>query len=85
MRLFHGIWFLLTGFVVGLIARAILPGADRMGILATTAVGILGSLLGGFLGGLISRPKEGANFHPAGFLMSIAGAFILLIILRYLR
>ncbi len=85
MRIFHWIWFILTGFVVGLIARAILPGADRMGLIATTVVGILGSLLGGFVGGLISKPKEGAIFHPAGFLMSIVGAFILLIVWRFLR
>lgn len=83
MRLFHWIWFAVTGFVVGLIARAVLPGSDKMGILATTVVGILGSLLGGFIGGLISKPKEGAKFHPAGILMSIVGAVVLLYILRF--
>jgi uncharacterized membrane protein YeaQ/YmgE (transglycosylase-associated protein family) len=83
MRIFHWIGFILTGFVVGLIARAVLPGSDKMGIIATTVVGILGSLLGGFLGGLISKPKEGAIFHPAGFLMSIVGALVLLVILRF--
>ena len=82
MRIFHWIWFLLTGFVVGLISRAVLPGSDKMGLTATTVVGILGSLLGGFLGGLISKPKEGAKFHPTGFFMSIVGAVVLLVILR---
>ncbi len=85
MRIFHWIWFILTGFIVGLIARAILPGADRMGILATTVVGIAGSLLGGFIGGLISKPKEGAKFHPAGIIMSIVGAVVLLFVLRFIR
>jgi uncharacterized membrane protein YeaQ/YmgE (transglycosylase-associated protein family) len=83
MRIFHWIWFVLTGFVVGLIARAVLPGADKMSIIATAVVGVLGSLLGGFLGGLISRPKEGAQFHPAGLLLSIVGALILLVIWRF--
>lgn len=83
MRVFHWIWFALTGFFVGLIARAVLPGSDKMGMLATTVVGILGSLLGGFLGGLISKPKEGASFHPAGFLMSLVGALALLAVLRF--
>jgi uncharacterized membrane protein YeaQ/YmgE (transglycosylase-associated protein family) len=83
MRIFRWIWFILTGFVMGLIARAILPGSDKMGIMVTTVVGILGSLLGGFLGGLTSKPKEGAKFHPAGFLMSIVGAVVLLVILRF--
>jgi uncharacterized membrane protein YeaQ/YmgE (transglycosylase-associated protein family) len=82
MRIFHWIGFLLTGFIVGLLARAVLPGSDKMGFLATTLVGILGSLIGGFLGGLISKPKEGSAFHPAGFFMSIVGAIVLLLVLR---
>lgn len=84
MRIIHWLWFILTGFFVGLIGRALLPGSDRMGIVATTIVGIVGSLLGGFIGGLISRPKEGAKFHPAGFIMSVVGAIILLFILRHI-
>jgi uncharacterized membrane protein YeaQ/YmgE (transglycosylase-associated protein family) len=83
MRIFHWIGFILTGFVVGLIGRALLPGSDKMGLIATTIVGILGSMLGGFLGGLISKPKEGASFHPAGFFMSIVGAIVLLFIMRF--
>ena len=47
MRIFHWIGFILTGFVVGLIGRALLPGSDKMGLMATTIVGILGSLLAG--------------------------------------
>jgi len=53
-----------------------------MGFFATTLVGIVGSLVGGFLGGLISKPKEGSAFHPAGLLMSIVGAIVLLLVLR---
>jgi uncharacterized membrane protein YeaQ/YmgE (transglycosylase-associated protein family) len=82
MKLIHWIWAALTGFVVGLIARAILPGADHMGLIATTIVGILGSLVGGYIGSLIKKPAEGAKFHPAGFLMSIVGAVILLLLWR---
>jgi uncharacterized membrane protein YeaQ/YmgE (transglycosylase-associated protein family) len=74
----HVIWSLVVGFIVGLIARAIMPGADHMGLVATTAVGIVGSLVGGFLGGLISRPREGAMFHPAGIILSVVGALIVL-------
>ena len=82
MKLVHWIWAIVTGFVVGLIARAILPGADQMGLIATTVVGILGSLVGGWVGGLIKKPPEGAKFHPAGFFLSIVGAVILLLIWR---
>jgi uncharacterized membrane protein YeaQ/YmgE (transglycosylase-associated protein family) len=85
MGITHIIWSIITGFIVGLIARAILPGADGLGFIATTVLGILGSLAGGFIGGLISRPPEGAKFHPAGFLMSVVGAIVLLLLWRYIR
>ena len=78
----HLIWSVIVGFFVGLIARAILPGADHMGIIATTVVGIVGSLIGGFIGGLIKKPEPGATFHPAGFVLSIIGAVTLLLVLR---
>ena len=79
------IWFIIVGFFVGLIARALLPGADHMGFLLTTGVGIVGSIIGGLIARLFSKPPPGSKFHPAGFLMSIVGAIILLIILRYVR
>jgi uncharacterized membrane protein YeaQ/YmgE (transglycosylase-associated protein family) len=81
----HVIWSIITGFVVGLIARAVLPGADQLGLIATTAVGIVGSLLGGFVGRLIKKPEPGSSFHPAGFLMSIVGAIVVLLLWRMLR
>ena len=81
----HIIWSVIVGFLAGLIARAVLPGTDHMGIIATTIVGIVGSVIGGFIGGLISKPEPGSKFHPAGFLMSIVGAIVLLLVLRMLR
>jgi uncharacterized membrane protein YeaQ/YmgE (transglycosylase-associated protein family) len=84
-RMFHIIWFIIVGFVVGLIARAVLPGIDHMGFIATTIVGIVGSVIGGFIGRLIKRPEPGATFHPAGILLSIVGAIILLWLLRFAR
>ena len=81
--MFHLIWSIIVGFIIGLIARAILPGADHMGFLMTTGVGIVGSLIGGLIGNVIKRPEPGAKFHPAGFLMSIVGAIVLLLVLRY--
>ena len=80
--MFHIIWYIVVGFVVGLIARAILPGADHMGVIATTVVGLVGSIIGGYLGHLIRKPAPGSKFHPAGLLMSIVGAIVLLLILR---
>ena len=78
----HLIWSVIVGFFAGLIARAVVPGVDHMGFIATTAVGIVGSVIGGFIGGLLRKPEPGAKFHPAGFLMSIVGAVVLLLALR---
>ena len=82
MSLRHVVWSIVVGFLVGLFARAIMPGADHMGFLATSLLGILGSLVGGFVGSLVSRPKEGAVVHPAGFVLSVIGAMIVLFIWR---
>ncbi len=81
----HLIWWIITGFIIGLLARAVLPGADRMGFMATTIVGIVGSLVGGFIGRVIKKPEPGAVFHPAGFLMSIVGAIVVLLLWRMVR
>ncbi len=81
----HILWSIIVGFAVGLIARAVVPGADHMGFILTTCVGIVGSLVGGFIGRVLKKPEPGAAFHPAGFLMSIIGAIVLLLVLRMLR
>lgn len=76
------LWAVIVGFVIGIVARAIMPGADRLGFLATSIVGIIGSLVGGFVGGLLSSPEAGATFHPAGFIMSVVGALLVLFVWR---
>ena len=80
--MFHFIWFVLTGFCVGWLARAVMPGPQPMGFIETTVVGILGSLLGGFIGNQLRPGAAGARFNGAGFLMSILGAVICLFLLR---
>ena len=79
----HIIWSIIVGFVVGLIARAILPGAQHLGLITTTLLGIVGSLLGGVLAFIISKPKEGSKFHPAGFVLSVIGAIIVLFLWQH--
>ena len=74
----HLIWSVIIGFIVGLIARAVMPGVDHLGFWMTVLIGIGGSLVGGFIGALIKRPADGQMFHPAGFIMSIIGAVLLL-------
>jgi uncharacterized membrane protein YeaQ/YmgE (transglycosylase-associated protein family) len=72
--------FLIFGFVVGLIARAVMPGNQKMGIIRTTLVGAGGSFIGGLLGNLISGNPLGA-IHTAGWIGSVLGAVILLALL----
>lgn len=76
----HIIWSIIVGFIIGLIARAVMPGMQHLGFIATTLLGIGGSIIGGLIGRLFSRPEPGSSFHPAGFIMSIIGALILLFI-----
>jgi uncharacterized membrane protein YeaQ/YmgE (transglycosylase-associated protein family) len=81
----HVIWHVITGFVVGLLARALLPGGDHMGLIATTILGIAGSVVGGFIGRLITKPEPGTRFHPAGFFMAIVGAIAVLLLWRMIQ
>ena len=76
----HIIWYVIVGFVVGLIARAIMPGEHHLGFILTTLLGIGGSIVGGLIARLFSKPAPGSAFHPAGLILSIIGALILLFI-----
>jgi uncharacterized membrane protein YeaQ/YmgE (transglycosylase-associated protein family) len=59
--------WILFGFVVGLIARAIMPGRDPLGLVGTTVLGIIGAVFAGWLGHAVGwyRPDEGAGFISA--------------------
>ena len=71
------VWMIVVGFIVGLLARFFYPGAVGLGFWMTTLLGIGGSLVGGVISGLVFRSAEG-KFRPAGWIMSILGAMILL-------
>lgn len=71
------IWMIIIGLVAGLIARAIKPGADAMGWIATIVLGILGSIVGGFLAGALGM---NANGGMVGLIFSVIGAIALLFI-----
>lgn len=73
------VW-LLIGLVAGLLARFLVPGRDPMGIGATLVLGLIGSVIGGFLGDLITSGDQ--DFSPAGIIGSIIGAIIALLIYR---
>ena len=77
MGLFHFIWYLVVGFLAGLIAKMVMH--FHLGTLATILLGVAGSLIGGFIGGLIWKPRD-ARFHPAGIILSVLGAILVLFI-----
>jgi uncharacterized membrane protein YeaQ/YmgE (transglycosylase-associated protein family) len=73
----HWLWVALVGLVVGLIARALHPGKDSLGIILTVVLGIGGSLGATFIGQSIGLYREG---EVAGFIASVIGAILLLVI-----
>ena len=78
----HIIGFLIFGLIVGLLARAIFPGPQPMGWLATAILGMVGSMLGGLVGHAIfggsSNADGGMGFTPGGLISSIVGAIVVL-------
>lgn len=71
----HYVWMAIVGFVVGLVARMILPGTQSLGIILTTVLGIVGALVAGFIGGALGLYDPGA---PVGFIASVIGAILVL-------
>ena len=79
------IMLLIVGFIVGAIARLLMPGRDPLGILGTIALGVAGSFAGGFLQNLIEHHSLSVHgFHTVGVIGSIIGAWVLLLLLRLL-
>jgi uncharacterized membrane protein YeaQ/YmgE (transglycosylase-associated protein family) len=76
------IGWIVVGFITGLIARAVVPGADSMGFIMTTLLGIGGSFAGGFIGGMFTKEKDMMKPSPAGFGMSIVGSIAIIVIAR---
>ncbi len=72
----HILWTLLIGFFVGLLARALHPGDDKMGILMTSLLGIGGSVVATFGGQALHFYRPGQS---AGFIGATVGAIVLLV------
>ncbi len=74
----HILWSIIVGFLAGLIARAVYPGANPMGLVMTTLLGIVGSVIGGLIARFIWKHESGQKFHPGGFVLSVVGAIVVL-------
>ncbi len=72
--------WIIFGFIVGLIARAIVPGRQSMGFVMTTLLGVAGSIIGGLVASAIWGHGGAGQFQSSGFIGSIIGAIVLLLI-----
>jgi uncharacterized membrane protein YeaQ/YmgE (transglycosylase-associated protein family) len=76
------IWTIVIGFVVGVLAKFLMPGRDPGGFIVTILLGIAGSLLATYGGQALGLYTAG---EAAGFIGSLVGAIILLLIYRLVR
>ena len=72
---------LLVGLIVGAIAKLLMPGKDPGGFIITILLGIAGAFIATYLGQALGWYKAG---QPAGWIMSVVGAMILLLLYRFL-
>jgi uncharacterized membrane protein YeaQ/YmgE (transglycosylase-associated protein family) len=70
--------WIVFGLIAGAIARLLVPGRDPMGWLATIALGIVGSVVGGLIAYALRLGTE--PYHPAGWIFSILGAVLALLV-----
>ena len=73
------IWTILIGFIVGIVAKFLMPGRDPAGFIITVVIGIVGSFVASFLGSTLGFYRQG---EPVGFIASVIGAMILLFVYR---
>lgn len=70
---------LIIGLIVGAVAKFLMPGKDPGGFIITMLIGVAGAFVAGFLGRALGWYQTG---DPAGFLASVLGAILLLIVYR---
>lgn len=80
--MFALLWELIIGLVVGAVAKFLMPGKDPGGIWITMIIGIAGSILATYIGQAIGWYRAGQG---AGFIMSVVGAVVLLLIYRVIK
>lgn len=76
--------WILMGLIVGLIARLLMPGKDKMGIIITVLLGIAGAFLGGWIGSMLGLGSF-SGFDIKSLLLATGGAILILLLFRVLR
>lgn len=80
--MFHMLWVVIIGLIIGVIAKLLMPGKDPGGFIITILLGIAGSFVGTFIGRALGMYSQGES---AGFIMSVIGAIVLLAIYHLIR
>lgn len=73
------LWTIIIGLLIGVVAKFLMPGKDPGGFIITILLGIAGSFLAGVIGRAMGWYQEG---QPAGFIFSVVGAILLLVLYR---
>lgn len=73
------IWTILIGFVVGIVAKFLMPGRDPSGFIITVLLGIVGSFVASYFGQTMGWYQAG---EPAGFIAAVIGAMLVLFVYR---
>jgi uncharacterized membrane protein YeaQ/YmgE (transglycosylase-associated protein family) len=75
---------IIVGAIAGFVARLLVPGRQDLSVVATIALGIVGSLVGGLLGYLLfHKDAQDGLFQPSGLIGSIIGAVIALLVWQW--
>jgi len=72
----HLIWYIIVGLIAGFVAKLLMH--THLTLLWTIVLGIVGSIIGGAVTHLFSPPSGGGRFHPAGLIVSMLGAILVL-------
>jgi uncharacterized membrane protein YeaQ/YmgE (transglycosylase-associated protein family) len=75
------LWTILIGFLVGLVAKFLMPGRDPGGFIITVLIGIAGSFVATYLGAAMGWYQQG---ETAGFIAAVLGSIVLLLLYRLL-
>ena len=76
--------WIVMGFIVGLLAKFIMPGRDPGGLIITILIGIGGAFVGGYIGSLLGIGTV-TGFNAGSFLLAVGGAVLLLILYRFIK
>lgn len=76
------LWTVVVGFLAGVVAKLVHPGRENMGFIMTTLLGIVGSVVAGYVGQALGIYQAGQG---AGFIGSVVGALVLLIIYGFVK